>query len=334
MKGNPSAEWSLVYNSDPAANYQVTDRRGEPVPEVERFLHRVGLRGLAPGSLRTYAHDLLCAFRWLATEALAPSAIGAEALLRFVDYQRSRLRAAPATINRRLQTLQRFVAFLKGEPCTQHPTWWRSPFRARAHSTRISVKEPQTLVVPLTEHEVRVFLESLRTARDRAMAALMWGCGLRASEVLRLHLDDVLFQECALRIHGKGQKQRVMPMAQSVAALLEHYLGTERPKRATSAFFLVLKGSRRGQPLTYAGLRRLFRYHRRRSRILQANPHRFRHTFAANMAKNGVTLPILMKMLGHSDPTVTLRYVCLNDQEVRRQYERALCLLGEKKTAP
>lgn len=66
----------------------------------------------------------------------------------------------------------------------------------------------------------------------------------------------------------------------------------------------------------------------------QANPHRFRHTFAANMAKNGVALPILMKMLDHSDPTVTLRYVCLNDQEVRRQYERALRLLGEKKTVP
>ena len=65
-----------------------------------------------------------------------------------------------------------------------------------------------------------------------------------------------------MRIHGKGQKQRVMPMAQSVAALLQHSLDTERPSRATSAFFLVLKGSRRGQPLTYAGLRRLFRYHR------------------------------------------------------------------------
>ena len=277
----------------------------------------------------------MCAFRWLAGESLAPDAIGAEALLHFVDYQRSRLGSAPSTINRRLQqTLQRFVAFLKGEPCTQRPTWWRAPFRTRARSTRISVKEPQALVTPLTEHEVRVFLEDLRTARDRAIGALMWGCGLRASEVLRLQLGDVLFQESALRIHGKGQKQRVMPMAQSVAALLHHYLSTERPQRATSAFFLVLKGPRRGQPLTYAGLRRLFRYHRQRSRVAQANPHRFRHTFAANMAKNGVALPILMKMLGHSDPTVTLRYVCLNDQEVRRQYEYALSRLGDKKTAP
>ena len=65
----------------------------------------------------------------------------------------------------------------------------------------------------------------------------MWGCGLRASEVLSLQLGDVLFQEFALRIHGKGQKQRVMPMAQSVAALLHHDLSTERPKRATPATF-------------------------------------------------------------------------------------------------
>ena len=329
MKGNPPAEWSLVYNSDHAANYQVTDGHGAPVPEVERFLHRVGLRGLAPGSLRTYAHDLLCAFRWLATEALAPSAIGAEALLRFVDYQRSRLGAAPTTINRRLQTLQRFVAFLKGEPCTQHPTWWRSPFRARAHSTRISVKEPQTLVVPLTEHEVRAFLESLRTARDRAIAALMGGCNGERYQLAHDALTATADGHFALRVPPvKTYRERLIPLASETVELLEAIRRQRGQRRAppppTAAYLMVNEWGRHLQPKVYAEALKRWTQHLCSESI---HPHRLRHTFATQMARAGMSLQALMKILGHRKPQMSLQYIALSGTDLQLAYEQALATL-------
>ena len=309
MKGNPPAEWSLVYNSDPAANYQVTDRRGEPVPEVERFLHRVGLRGLAPGSLRTYAHDLLCAFRWLATEALAPSAIGAEALLRFVDYQCSRLGAAPATINRRLQTLQRFVAFLKGESCTQRQTWWRSPLRARAHSTCISVKEPQTLVVPLTEHEVHAFLEMHQLAHDA--------------------LTSTADGHFALRVPPtKTYQERLIPLApetvQIVDAIREQRGQRRAPDAPAAAYLMVNEWGRHLQPKVYAEALKRWTQHLCPESI---HPHRLRHTFATQMARAGMSLQALMKILGHRKPQMSLQYIALSGTDLQLAYDQALATL-------
>jgi len=136
------------------------------------------------------------------------------------------------------------------------------------------------------------------------------------------------FQNMSLRILGKGRKERMMPLAETVAKVLLQYLACERPSRSSPRFFVVLKGPRRGQPMTYTGLHRVFRYHRATSHILNANPHRFRHTFGANMTRCRVRLAVLAKMMGHSSPQTTLRYIELNDQEVRQQYEDALKTLN------
>ena len=119
-----------------------------------------------------------------------------------------------------------------------------------------------------------------------------------------------------------------MPLDEILAKALLNYIGFERPARSSSCFFVVLKGPRRGQPMTRAGLRETFRYHRVKSKIQNANPHRFRHTFGANMTRCRVPLAVLAKMMGHSSPQTTMRYVQLSDQEVRQQYEHALKTLN------
>jgi site-specific recombinase XerD len=85
-----------------------------------------------------------------------------------------------------------------------------------------------------------------------------------------------------------------------------------------------LKGRHRGQPLTLAGLRSLFRHHRLRTTVLRANPHRFRHTFGADMVRNGISLPALQRLMGHSDIQTTMLYVDLAPQDVWREYAKAV----------
>ena len=98
----------------------------------------------------------------------------------------------------------------------------------------------------------------------------------------------------------------------------------ERPNPCSAALFVSLKGPARGQRMTPAGLRSLFRHHRRTTGVKIANPHRFRHTFASDMLRAGVSLPALMRLMGHSDIQTTLLYVQVTPQDVYLEYARAV----------
>jgi site-specific recombinase XerD len=102
--------------------------------------------------------------------------------------------------------------------------------------------------------------------------------------------------DAQIRVRGKGNKTRFLPLAPEAAQLLDHYLRLERPTTAANALFVSLKGPARGARMTPAGLRSLFRHHRRTTGVKIANPHRFRHTFASDMVRAGVSLPALMQL--------------------------------------
>src|SRR5262245_26707010 len=148
--------------------------------------------------------------------------------------------------------------------------------------------------------------------------------GLRSHEVLDLNRDDLLLPEAQIRVRGKGNKTRFLPLAPEANQLLDHYLRLERPQTATDALFVSLKGPARGARMTPAGLRSLFRYHRRTTGVKMANPHRFRHTFASDMVRAGVSLPALMQLMGHAHIQTTMVYVQITPLEVYQQYARAV----------
>ena len=116
-----------------------------------------------------------------------------------------------------------------------------------------------------------------------------------------------------------------MPLPKFVLELLRRYTSLERPSECSSGhLFVVLQGEHRGQPMTRAGLRRIFRTRRRRAALSHANPHRLRHTFGADMARSGVRLPILQRMMGHANPETTLKYVALSAVDVAAEFDRAI----------
>ncbi|MGA2581158.1 MAG: site-specific integrase [Bryobacteraceae bacterium] len=163
-----------------------------------------------------------------------------------------------------------------------------------------------------------------RTSHDLAIVGLMVLHGLRSCEVLALNTDDLLSADSQIRVSGKGNKPRMLPLVPETAQLLQHYLHLERPANCGPILFVSLKGRARGCRMTPAGLRSLFRHHRHTTGVSQANPHRFRHTFATDMIRAGVSLPALMQLMGHAQIHTTLVYVQLTAQDVYQQYARAV----------
>jgi integrase/recombinase XerD len=311
---------------------------GREVGWVNRYLDREYVRRLADGSLRLYAHNLLHFVRWWAsihgTADVSERELTESTLLEFLRFE-SGLQPRPSgsTINARIAIVDRALRNeFPDAPCQiaqgfHHAYLRRRPMglaRPRWAISRVRVKEPKRSIVPLSVDEVARFWSSFRTTRDLAIVGLMLLQGLRSGEVLALNPDDVLLSEAQLRVRGKGSKLRFLPLAPETVPLLEHYIRLERPNPCSAALFVSLKGPARGQRMTPAGLRSLFRHHRRTTAIKLANPHRFRHTFASDMLRAGVSLPALMRLMGHSDIQTTLLYVHVTPQDVYLEYARAV----------
>jgi len=148
---------------------------------------------------------------------------------------------------------------------------------------------------------------------------------VRSQEVLDLEVGDINVEDHSIHVRGKGNKERVVPLPQALTHALLGYLRLERPPAcSTRRLFVVLQGPRRAQQMTSAGLRSLFRHRRLEPRIARANPHRFRHTFGTDMARAGVRLPTLQKLMGHASTSTTMGYIALSFSDIEQEYQRAL----------
>ena len=328
--------------------YLIEQETGQGVGWINRYLDREYVRRLANKSLRSYAYSLLQFVRWWEsvhhTGDISEADLTESTLLDFVRFQSNRQPPpSSSTINDRVACADRAIRNeFPNAPCQVaygfHQVYLhRRPLglgRPRFDLSRLRVKEPRLTIVPLSVDEVARFWSSFRTARDLAIIGLMLLHGLRSAEILTLNRDDVLLPEGQLRVRGKGSKMRFLPLAPETTQLLDHYLSLERPNPCSPALFVVLKGRASGQPMTPAGLRSLFRHHRRTTGVKIANPHRFRHTFASDMVRAGISLPALMQLMGHADIQTTLHYVQISPQDVYVQYARAAahCIHAQPRT--
>jgi integrase/recombinase XerD len=327
----------VLQSSSPASAspYRLLDDQDRELTWANAFLDAQSIRQLSPRSLRAYAYDLLHFARWLQPTRRPLAKLNQACLL---DYVRSQLdhepKPTPSTINHRLGVLRSLYRFRYGQDIPggkshfQHTYTTPSPLGySRPQSklaTGLRLRQPRRVMVPLSAEEVARFWKGFRTFRDLALLALMLLDGLRSCELLHLQLEDLRFSEAQLRVLGKGNKKRVLPLPAETIAVLENYLRLERPLTNSPALFVSLKGPHRGRPMTAAGLRSLFRHHRRASNVPQANPHRFRHTFGTDMVRAGISLPALMHLMGHARIHTTMLYVELAPQDVWREYARAV----------
>lgn len=339
--------WRLRCDSDPCL-----------VAQANAYLGYLADRNYSPRTVRTYGYGLLAFHRWLHHTRLRVDDVVTEDVLGFLAACRQERipgrpgpnvvdldgrptdRLSPASVNLRLAAVAGMFEFLamrnpgsrspipKGKPSSWFAAGERTGMLAHtrrrpAPRSRLRLRTPRRLPRALSVEETATLLGSLRCSRDLSIAGLMLYCGLRSCEVLALAVTDVDIGGRWLSVHGKGGKDRRVPLDEDLAAMIASYLLTDRPESSSPVLFLSAKGPTRGQPLTAAGLRSIFRYHRSITGIVAGAPHALRHTFGTALAEAGVDLAVMQALLGHAHVDTTARYIHLAPTHVKAQYDAA-----------
>jgi site-specific recombinase XerD len=183
---------------------------------------------------------------------------------------------------------------------------------------------------PLTPGEVARLIDQVPTAtvsgkRNRTILEVLYACGLRAHELLGVDIDDVNFDEGTLLVHGKGQKDRLMPIHQTALRAAREYLAARggRPRRR-SPLFLAHRGTGgRERRLGQNALAAVFRMLNERC-SKHVHPHLLRHSFAVHLLQGGADLRYVQALLGHTSPDTTSRYLRIVKEELKRSYDSAI----------
>lgn len=240
---------------------------------------------------------------------------------------------AARTIARRLSSVRGLFAYLmaRGDtgvrvnpvPGGLHA---RRPGARRGKGGAALVRTPRTLPRVLSPAEIGALIAALRTHRDRAMVEAMVLGGLRRCEVLGLRLGDINAGERRVFVaEGKGGRQRIVPVSQRFFATLGHYLEEERPRiSATNRLFVVLKGPRRGQPLSVAGVDEVLQRARSRAGLERATCHQLRHTCFTRLREAGMALEAIQAQAGHASIESTRIYLHLANDWLASEYTRTI----------
>jgi integrase/recombinase XerD len=315
---------------------------------VDRYLEFVAGRA-GPNTLRAVAFGLKAFFAVVAKD---PAGVTAADVFDFLADQRgdrSVVRLADResglsarTIARRLSSVPGLYAYLvaRGDTPVQASPVPRGLSTRRQGGSRKSrtvplVRVPRTLPKILQPEEVDRLIAALRTHRDRAMVLAMVLAGLRRCEVLGLRLADVRAGDRRLFVaEGKGGHQRVIPVADRFLAAVGDYLHDERPAAsATDRVFVVLKGPRRGQPLSAEGLDEILAGARWRAGLEHVTCHELRHTCLTRLREAGMALEAVQAQAGHRSIESTRVYLHLTNDWLAGQYRRAAALIDAGQAA-
>lgn len=235
------------------------------------------------------------------------------------------------TIKRRLATIAGLYEYLiiRGDTGVSHNPVPRGLAMRRPGQRAVRgvplIRAPRTLPRVIDPDEVDAFMAALRTHRDRAMVEAMLLGGLRRCEVLGLRLEDIRPGEKRVFIaEGKGGHQRIVPISTRFFTTLASYLELERPRTSsTDKVFVVLKGRRRGHPLTAYGLDEIVSGARARAGIARLTCHQLRHTCFTRLREAGMALEAIQAQAGHRSIESTRIYLHLANDWLAGEYRRA-----------
>ena len=296
--------------------------------QVDAFLDAAAyLRGMAKGSREGYRTDLLCLKRWLAAhgrrgwhEVTSDDLTAHLAELRAQGY-------ADVTLLRRAAAFRSFFQWMAEE----------SRIPSLPTETLIAGKRPQTLPSTVDEGLLNELIDAvdgqdLISLRDRAVLEMLYGCGLRASELCGLRLHDVDLTTCRVRVMGKGSRERVVPFGPPAKAAVLKYLaqreywamhyagGKLAPDLLVPEAPLFL--SVRGRALHRTSLATIIR-DRIRAFVpvgKKVTPHTLRHAFATHLLKHGASLMDIRDLLGHASVDTTQIYTHVADTGLRATF--------------
>ncbi len=292
---------------------------------VEEYLTFLRVeRGLAPATLRAYRSDLadFADSRGSAREWAA----GPEAAQRYLAARTRRGRRqdpglAPTSLRRRAAAIRGFYRFAFGEGLIERDV------AAHLDLPRMPRLLPETLTV--AEVERLLAAPPAEAARDRALLELLYAAGLRISEALRLDLEDVSLEGAFVRVIGKGDRERLVPVGEVALEAIRAWLGGPRPDLVArhhveplrgGPLFVGDRGRRLARQQAWAVVRRAASAAGLGGRV---SPHTLRHSFATHLLEGGADLRIVQELLGHASISTTQLYTHVTGERIREVYARA-----------
>ncbi len=226
---------------------------------------------------------------------------------------------APASVARIFSSIRSYHAFISDEGyCNENPSL-----------QLVAPKMPKKLPDVLTVEEMNLIIHSVETKtsvgkRDQAILEMLYSCGLRVSECCDLTVSELFFEEDLIRVTGKGNKQRIVPLGKNIKHILNQYLIHARPALEKNKSVGTVFLSQNGKSLTRMSIYNIVKKWVKIAQIHKpVSPHTFRHSFATHMLEGGADLRFVQVMLGHSDITTTQIYTHLDKttlSEIHRQY--------------
>jgi len=286
------------------------------------FLTALALENVSPHTLRSYGSDLEQFLQYLTPAAGGrlpdPGSVDTHLLRAWLaDLYQQRL--TPVTMRRKLAAVRSFFAYLVEHRIveTNYAKLLRTP---KAPKTIPRVMSPEQ-VNGLLDEVAAGRLERPFPARDVALFEVLYGCGVRISELSGLNLGDVDLAERWLLVRGKGKKERQVPMGSKAAAALERYL-VERD--AADPREPALFVNHRGKRLTDRGARGIVKlYATVLSGDASIHPHSFRHAYATHLLSDGADLRSIQELLGHARLSTTQKYTQVSLTDLMRVYDAA-----------
>ncbi len=269
---------------------------------IDSFLDALWMeRGLSDNTLSAYRSDLYKFSVWLQQQKVEIFDVDANEILAYLAIADSK---SARTVARRLSSLRRLYEYLLREDRIKH-----NPV-SNVDAPKLGRSLPKTL----TESEVEALLEAPDTEdmlgiRDKCMLELLYATGLRVSELVGLTVQQVNLRQGVVRVTGKGNKERLVPLGEEATQWIDQYLATGRNEILKNTMSDALFPSKRGKAMT----RQTFWHMIKRYTVVAGinktlSPHVLRHAFATHLINHGADLRVVQMLLGHSDISTTQIY--------------------------
>jgi integrase/recombinase XerD len=285
---------------------------------IDRFIDSLYAEyGLSANTLNAYRSDLQKFAEWTEAEKKGLAAVGTEGLRRYI-YSRVAGGDRPRTTARQLSSMRRFFQFLLREGIVKSdPTVdLESPKLGRPLPKSLS-EEDVELLIAATEGD------DVLGIRDRAMVETLYATGVRVSELVGLTLSQIDRNQGLIKIIGKGNKERLVPLGEEARDRVDRYLARARPEILQNHKSDYLFVTQRGGPMTRQAFWHLLRRCVTRAGIhAHVSPHTLRHAFATHLLNHGADLRAVQMLLGHSDLSTTQIYTEVARERLKRLHAR------------
>jgi len=283
---------------------------------IEQFIDAVWVeQGLSKNTLSAYSSDLRIFAKWLNDKSMLDVTTRDLSAFLASRYKEGIGNRSSARI---LSSLRRFYGYyIRENQITIDPTGLIEP----PHIGR-------TLPVPLSEQDVESLLNSpevtnLQGCRDKAMFEMLYATGLRVSELVALKFEQISFRQGVVRIKGKGNKERLVPVGEDAMSCLETYIQTARPALLHNQQSDYLFVTNRADAMTRQAFWHIIKRHALKAGInKEISPHTLRHAFATHLLNHGADLRVVQLLLGHSDLSTTQIYTHIASQRLKELHSK------------